>query len=144
MDKKHSPTKAVKLQRTFTFNPALFGIVPMLNVLFLVLVFYSLGSRFILQPGVQVVLPATTFAIGPQRNAQIISLTAAPGSAIYFRDQRMTPAELAAQLDLDHAPGRSVILKADKRTPVGLRDEIMNAALQRGFSVILAGEIPHP
>ncbi len=134
----------MKLQRTFTFNPALFGIVPMLNVLFLVLVFYSLGSRFILQPGVQVVLPTTTFAIGPQRNAQIISLTAAPGSAIYFRDQRMTPAELATHLDLDHAPGRSIILKADKKTPVGLRDEIMNAALQRGFSVILAGETPRP
>ncbi len=134
----------MKLQRTFTFNPALFGIVPMLNVLFLVLVFYSLGSRFILQPGVQVILPATTFAIGPQRNAQIISLTAAPGSAIYFRDQRMTAVELSAQLDLDHSPGRSIIIKADKKTPVGLRDEIMNAALQRGFSVILAGEIPRP
>ncbi len=134
----------MKLQRTFTFNPALFGIVPMLNVLFLVLVFYSLGSRFILQPGVQVVLPATTFAIGPQRNAQIISLTAAPAPAIYFRDQRMSTTELTAQLDLDHAAGRSVIIKADKNTPVGLRDEVMNSALQRGYTVILAGEFPRP
>ena len=134
----------MKLQRTFTFNPALFGIVPMLNVLFLVLVFYSLGSRFILQPGVQVVLPTTTFAIGPQRNAQIISLTAAPAPAIYFRDQRMSAIELTAQLDLDHAAGRSVIIKADKNTPAGLRDEVMNSALQRGYTVILAGEFPRP
>ena len=132
----------MKLQRTFTFNPALFGIVPMQNVLFLVLVFYSLGSRFILQPGVQVILPATTFAIGPQRNALIISITAAPAPAIYFRDQRVTLAELATELDLDRSAGRSVVVKADKNAPSGLRDEVMHSALQRGFTVILAGEIP--
>src|SRR5204862_289590 len=37
-----------------------------------------MSSRFILQPGVQLVLPTTSFALGPQRNAQIVSLTAAP------------------------------------------------------------------
>ena len=42
----------MKLERTFHFSTALFGIMPLLNVLFLVLVFYVLGSKFLLNPGV--------------------------------------------------------------------------------------------
>src|SRR5689334_19027137 len=78
------PLSAVKLERTFRFPMPAFALLPMLNVLFLVLVFFTLGTRFILQPGVQVILPTTTFALGPQRNGQIVSLTAAPVPAIYF------------------------------------------------------------
>ena len=46
----------MKLERTFRFSPVLFGIMPVMNVLFLVLVFYVMGSKFILNPGVQVML----------------------------------------------------------------------------------------
>jgi biopolymer transport protein ExbD len=131
----------VKLHRNLHFNPALCGIIPLANVLFLVLMFYAMGSRFILQPGVQIVLPATSFALGPQRSAQIVSLTAAPSPSIYYRDQKVTLTSLLERLDENPAAERSVIVKADKNTPVGLRDEVVNEALRRGYSVILAGDI---
>jgi len=134
----------VKLQRTFRFNPALCGIIPLVNVLFLVLVFYAMGSRFILQPGVQIVLPSTSFALGPQRNAQIVSLTAAPATVIYYRDQKVTLPALLKHLDQNPAAERSLIVKADRNTPVGLRDEVVNEALRRGYSVILAGDVAAP
>jgi len=113
----------------------------MLNVLFLVLIFFTMGTRFILQPGVQVILPSTTFALGPQRNAQIVSLTAAPSPAIYFRGQKVTSEELLARLDENKSADRTLILKADRNSPIGLRDQIMNEALRRGYPVILAGEL---
>jgi biopolymer transport protein ExbD len=131
----------VKVQRAFHFNPAFCGIIPLVNVLFLVIVFYSMGSRFILQPGVQIALPATSFALGPQRNAQIVSLTAAPSPAIYYRDQKVSLAKLLEHLDANKAAERSLIIKADRHAPVGLRDELANEALKRGYAVLLAGDV---
>lgn len=131
----------MKVRRAFNFNPALCGIIPLVNVLFLVLVFYAMGSRFILQPGVQIVLPATSFALGPQRNAQIVSLTAAPSPAIYYRDQKVSMASLLERLDANHAAERSLIIKSDRHAPVGLRDELANEALKRGYTVLLAGDV---
>ncbi len=132
----------MKLQRTFHFHTPLFGILPLANVLFLVMVFYVMGSRFILQPGVQVALPATSFALGPQRGAQIVSITSAPAPAIYYRDQKVTFDELHRQLAGRPAVDRSLIIKVDKSAPAGLLAEVMNDALRHGYSVILAGEIP--
>jgi biopolymer transport protein ExbD len=133
--------RTVKVQRTFQFPLTLFGILPMINVLFLVLVFFTVGSRFVQQPGVQVILPATTFAMGPQHNAQIVSLTGAPAPAIYFRGQKVALEELLVHLDENKSADRRLIIKADKSSPVGVRDQIMNEALRRGYPVILAGEI---
>ena len=132
----------MKLQRTFHFHTPLFGILPLANVLFLVMVFYVMGSRFILQPGVQVALPATSFALGPQRGPQIVSITSAPAPAIYYRDQKVTFDELHRQLTGRPAVDRSLIIKADKSAPAGLLAEVMNDALRQGYSVILSGEIP--
>lgn len=134
----------MKLQRTFHFHTPLFGILPLANVLFLVLVFYVMGSRFILQPGVQVALPATSFALGPQRGAQIVSITSAPVPALYCRDQKMTFDELHKQLAGRPQGERSLIIKTDKGAPAGLLADVMNDALRLGYSVILAGEIPQP
>lgn len=131
----------MKLERTFNFNPAIFGIIPLLNVLFLVLVFYEMGSRFILQPGVQVSMPTTLFALGPQKNAQIVSITSSPSPAIFHRDQRITLPELLKRLGENESAERTLIIKSDTQSPVGLRDEITNEALRRGYSVIIAGEI---
>src|SRR5262245_44933684 len=115
----------MKLQRTFQFPIALFGILPLMNVLFLVLVFFTMGSRFVLEPGVQVILPATTWALGQQQGAQIVSLTAAPTPGIYFRGQKVTFEELQVLLDKNKAVDRTLILRADKDSPSGLRDQIM-------------------
>jgi len=122
-----------------------FAVLPMLNVLFLVLVFFTLGTRFILQPGVQVTLPATVFALGPQqRNVPIVSLTAAPVPTIYFREQKVSTEEFLTQLDENKSADRRIIFKADRNSPVGLMYQLMNEALRRGYQVMLAGELVAP
>ena len=134
----------MKLHRTFSFNPALCGIVPLINVLFLVLMFYSMGSRFILQPGIQIALPATSFSVGPQSNAQIVSITAPPNPSIYHRDQRLSMDALLARLDANQTAERTLILKVDRNAPTWLTSELTNEAVRRGYIVYLAGEVPKP
>ncbi len=128
----------MKLTRTLTIHPALFNVVPLVNVIFLVVVFFALSSRFVLQPGMAITLPVSGFTLGPQRDAKIVSVTAAPVPSIYFRDRKVTLVELREQLTSNRGKERSLIIKADRGTPYDLVAQIMNEGLKLGFSVVLA------
>ena len=128
----------MKLTRTLKIPAWLFSVIPLVNVIFLVVVFFALSSRFVLQPGMAVTLPASSFALAPRDGAQIISITSAPVSAIYFHDQRVTADELRQRLGESRAHERSVIIKADRDTPYALVVQITDEALRLGFSVVLA------
>jgi len=130
----------MKLTRTLKFNPALFSVIPLINVIFLVVVFFALSSRFVLQPGLAVTLPASSFTLAPRVDAQIVSITAAPVPAIYHRDQRVSLDELRQRLTESKAGERSLIVKADKNTPYDLVAKITDEALKLGYSVILAAD----
>jgi biopolymer transport protein ExbD len=128
----------VKLTRTLKVNPALFNIVPLLNVVFLVVVFFALSSRFVLQPGMAINLPVSGFTLGPQHGAKIVSVTSAPVPSIYFRDRKVSIDELRQQLAETRGKDRSLIIKADRGTPYDLVVQLMNEGLKLGFSVVLA------
>jgi biopolymer transport protein ExbD len=128
----------MRLHRHLKFNPALFAVIPLVNVLFLVVLFFALSSRFVLQPGLAVTLPASAFTLNPRVEAQIVSVTAAPVPAIYHRDQRVTLEELRQRLSQTSIKERSIILKADKNAPYDLVVQITDTALKLGFSVGLA------
>jgi biopolymer transport protein ExbD len=128
----------MKLSRTLEFNPALFTIVPLINVLVLVLLFFTLSSSFVFQPGISVVPPASSFLLGPQRNPQIVSVVSTPATNIYFRDQKMTMDQLASSLDEPGLADRTLVIKADRHTGYNVVMRIINLGLERGFSVVLA------
>jgi biopolymer transport protein ExbD len=128
----------VKLTRNVQFHQALFLVLPLINVLFLVLAIFALSSRFVLQPGIAVKLPLSSFTLGPQNNPEIVSIAAAPIPAIYFRDRQVTMQELTQQLSAGKREQRSLILRADRDTPVDLVMQIINLGLTEGFAVVLA------
>ena len=130
----------MKLQRNLKVHLGLISLVPLVNVLFLVLAFFALSSRFVLQPGLAVSLPVSSFSIAPPREPQIVSVTAAPVPAIYFRDQRVTIDQLGERLGEGAPRERSLIVKADRSTPYEVVTQIINTALAHGWSVVLAAE----
>jgi biopolymer transport protein ExbD len=134
----------MKLTRSDRLFPGLMIVVPLINVLFLVVVFFAMSSRFVLQPGLAVTLPLSPFTLTPQREPQIVSITSTPVPAIYHREQKVTVEELAARLRDMRTRDRSLIIKADRGTPYDLVMQITNNALQNGFSVILAAQPAGP
>ena len=128
----------MKLTRNLQFNAALIPLIPLVNVCFLVVIFFALSSRFMLQPGLAVTLPVSSYSLTPQGDAPLVSITAAPVAAIYFRDEKVTLEELGKRLAIGNARGRSLILKADKSTPYDTLVQVMNAGLAHGFSIVLA------
>ena len=132
----------MKLTRSVAPNWALFGLVPFVNVVFLVVIFYALSSRYVIQPGVAVALPPSPFKLGPHHDPQIVSITSAPAPAIYFQDRQVTREELAHALSKARPKERMLIVKADNTTPYEAIVAVMNEGLKFGYSVVLAGSEP--
>ncbi len=128
----------MKLSRSVQINPALFLIVPLVGVLFVIILFFTLSSRFVLQPGITVTLPFSAFTLAPQRNPQVVSITSGPVPAIFFRDQKLTLDEFAKSLTSSPGKERTLIIKADRNTPYEVVVSVMNQGLQAGFSIVLA------
>lgn len=128
----------MKLHRTLrpSFGPLLF--VPFASVAALLLVFFLLSGGFLLQPGVAVKVPDSPFLLAPQRDPRVVAITGAPMPAIYFEDERMNAEEFASRLAASGEKSRTLLVKADRRAPVELLVQVTNAAITRGFSVVLA------
>jgi len=132
----------MKLSRTKEYHFAWLGVIPMLDVVFLLIFFMLLSSNFILQPGISVSVPLSRFTLGPQINPQIISITGGTAPAIYFRDQRIALDQLGPLLDAAKKEGRPIIIKADRLTPYALVVEVTNLALEHGISSVALATTP--
>jgi biopolymer transport protein ExbD len=132
----------VKLERNFQINPAMVGVVPLINVMFLVVLFFALASRFLLQSGFSVTLPTSSFVLTPSRQPQLVSITVKPVPAIYHGDRRITIDELGPRLASVTGKDRSLVIKADRSTPYELLAQVVNVGLEQGFSVVLATAAP--
>jgi biopolymer transport protein ExbD len=128
----------MKLSRTVKFHPALFGLIPVINVLFLVVLFFTVNSRFVVQPGIGVTLPFSSWTLGPQKNPQILTITGGAAPAIFFRDRRWDITEIPAALAAPDLKDHTLIVKADRTTPYALVIRVVNEGLRAGLPVVLA------
>jgi biopolymer transport protein ExbD len=128
----------MKLTRSVQLNPFLVFVVPLVDLIFLLLLFFLVSSTFLLHPGISVNLPFSKFTLGPQRNPLIVSITAGPYPTIYYRDQQIQLGELARRLEQDRGAERSIVIQADRLAPQGSVVEVINLCLENGYSVVLA------
>lgn len=129
----------MKLVRSAPLAAGPLGLVALLNVVLLLLLFFLLGSSFVLQPGIEVSqLPAASFNLPPQFNTRLVTLQPGPPLRIFYQDQRVTLEELGRQLANYHGTPRTIILRADGATPYQSVVAVMNQALQQQYSVALA------
>ena len=128
----------MKLHRTARYNPELFNLIPLINILFLALAFTTLSQSFIVQPGLSVALPVSSFALTPQRNSQIVSITAGALPTIYYLDKKVELQELETLLSDPKIKVRSLIIRADRAVPYELVSNVMNLGLRQGYSVAVA------
>src|SRR5206468_4726255 len=133
----------MKLERTINYNFGWLVLVALVNVAFLLAFFLLLSSNFILQQGISISMPFSRFALGPQSNQQIISITGGAVPAIYFQDQRVTMEQLGSLLDAAKRKDQAIIIKADRSASYETVAEVTNAALEHGItSVALAATPP--
>lgn len=143
----------IKLPRPLQPLRGPIDMAPLMGVILLLLLFFMLGSTFVLQPGIRVDPPRSLYGTGAPSNTFIVTVMLeaerrdpTTGAmlprqpVIFFNDQILALPDLQKALQQlnkkrSNAP---LVLKADKDVPLGLLTEIMNAAMANGLSVVIA------
>ncbi|MBM3888413.1 MAG: biopolymer transporter ExbD [Verrucomicrobia bacterium] len=120
--------------------------VPLVNVALLVLMFFLLGSAFVLQPGVNVnmlSLPLSTINVGsPAQGALMITVTR--DDLIFFSDERTDLAKLKDGLEksAQRFPGIRLVVKADQRVSYERLVQILDLVKAAGIQHVLLATRP--
>ena len=128
----------MKLQRSTSLHPALLFIAPSLDVVLALIFFIILSTSFLLQPGVSVSVPDSPFLLAPQHDPLVVSIVAAPLSAVYFENEETTLEELREKLRARTERHHTLIIKTDRQAAFEKLTAVMNISLGLGYPTVIA------
>jgi len=111
---------------------ALIELTPLVNVFFLLFIFFAFTSSFIFQPGIKVNLPKAVTSEVVQEESAVIILTR--DNKIYLNDREMSQDELLSNLRLMAKGNVPLLIKADSGASLGRVVEIWDMCRKEGVS----------
>lgn len=109
-------------------------LAPLIDVVFLLLIFFLLSSSFLTQPVIKVNLPrAMTSEAIQQENAEIMVLA---DNATYLNGKVVTVGQLKNAIKEVAKRNQSVLIKSDKRAALGKIVEIWDLCRDAGVAQI--------
>ena len=124
----------MKFKKRLKIEKGLIDLTPMVNIFFLLFVFFLFTSSFIFQPGIKVSLPkAVTSEVMQQDN---ITVTITKDDKIYLEDKQITIDELKARLGILAKEKTGLLIRADSRAPLGRVVEIWDTCRKEGVSQV--------
>jgi biopolymer transport protein ExbD len=130
----------MKLESTLRSRRGFLHFASLLDILFLVLLFFLLSSNAVVRSGIAVTVPQSHSALQAVASADIITLSGGTPSQIFFNDRLVTTKELEYELADGSGPEghKQVVLRADQAAPYGQVIKISNIVVGSGHSLILA------
>ena len=127
----------MKFRRHVEFEHGLkqIDIAPLIDIIFLLLIFFLLTSNFILQPGIPVKLSKAVTSQALRRENLVLNLTF-EGRVYCNAEEIKLPQELKDLLARAVRENTPVLIKADQRASLGKVVEIWDMARQTGVTVI--------
>lgn len=109
---------------------------PMLDIVFIMLIFFIVSTTFIREAGVKVERPESNTASATEPESIPIALTAT--GEIWLDQQPLDLGRLAKHLTLLHReqPQASLLIQADKQAHTGLLIQVMDTAKAAGIQEI--------
>ena len=130
------------LPRLQPAKPGALLFAPLIGTVLLVGFFLFYGRSFVVQPGVAVVPPPSPFLIAPAKGATVVSIVSGENTRIFYRDRIVSLDELSTALAAVPAnASRTLILRADRGAAYETVLAVANRAVERQFTVILAGSV---
>jgi biopolymer transport protein ExbD len=118
------------------------NLTPMLDVVFIMLIFFIVTAVFVRDPGVEVTRPEATTAITPDAATIFIAIT--PGNEIWIDGDAVEEAAVRAEIERLHSenPEGGVVIQADNDASNRSLIAVMDAAKAAGVTdvTIAAGE----
>ncbi len=127
----------MKLESTLPPRSGFLHFTPVLDVAVLLLIFFLLGSNFVLHSGVTVNLPGSTSRLPPLAESHLITITAGDPPRVFFNDEPVSLSSLQEKIGGEDRI-KNVIIHADKLATFGLVLQISNTLLAAGYDVAFA------
>jgi biopolymer transport protein ExbD len=109
---------------------------PLVDVVFLLLLFFILSSPFVMQSGFGVRLPSSNAPTVTTFQSLVVTVTR--DNLLFFNNQPTTIEKFEQSLreSVRRGRGRELIIKADQQVPFGTVIQIMSIAHQAGIIVV--------
>jgi biopolymer transport protein ExbD len=124
----------MKFKRRLKIEKGMVDLTPLVNVFFLLLIFFIFTSSFIFQPGIRVSLPKAITSEVIQEGGVVLVIT--KGDKIYLSDREISRDELASKLRLIAKEKGSLLIKADSSASLGCVVEIWDTCRREGVSQV--------
>ncbi|MCK4994319.1 MAG: biopolymer transporter ExbD [Candidatus Omnitrophica bacterium] len=108
------------------------NIAPLIDMVFLLLIFFMLSSHFVDQPGIKITLPtALTAKVHPKED---IVIFISRDNKLYLNKKELSLNDLFEDLKgaMGNSDNKSVIIKADETIDLGLAVQVMDLAKKAG------------
>ena len=120
----------MRFKRRLRIEEGMADLTPLINVFFLLFIFFIFTSSFIFQPGISVNLPkAVTSEVIQQENVVIVITK---DDKIYMNDRMISQDELRSKLRLISKEKASLLIKADSHASLGRIVEIWDMCRNEG------------
>ncbi len=124
----------MKFKRRLKIEKGTVDLTPLINVFFLLLIFFMFTSSFIFQPGIRVSLPRAVTSEVIQEEGAVLIIT--KGGKIYLGDREVSSDELSSKLRLIAKGKGALLIKADRDASLGRVVEIWDMCRREGIQQI--------
>jgi len=123
-------------QTQFEEEESEINLTPMLDVVFIMLIFFIVTAVFVKEPGVDVTRPEAATAIVPEAASIFVAIT--PNDEIWIDGKPVEPSAVRAQLELLRAenPEGGLIIQSDREAKNRLLIDVMDAARAAGIQEV--------
>ena len=121
------------------------NITPLIDVLFILIIFFTVSSTFLEQPGIELKLPDAESS--KTHTAQKVIVYVAEDGSVYLNDASVSLTNLAelAKTMLAEQNEKHIVLRADEKVDHGIVIHIMDLLRKRGiYKIIISTEKPAP
>ena len=109
------------------------GLTAMIDIIFLLLIFFVLSSSFVLQPAIQIKLPKTLTSQLPVRKEIVVII--ARDNRVFINNKLTKYTDIFAQFQKESRiqPNGTVVIRADRDVSHGFVVKVMDIVKQAGF-----------
>lgn len=119
------------------------NITPMLDIVFIMLIFFIVTATFVKEAGVEIHRPDAETAVKQDRANILIAVTET--NEVWMDRRQIDPRAVRANVERMRAenPEGSVVIQADRSARVGLTTEVIDAVREAGvLDYVLSTEVP--
>jgi biopolymer transport protein ExbD len=132
----------MRRQRRTSVEEEEVNLTPMLDVVFIMLIFFIVTASFVKESGMDINRPNAATAVKKERGNILIAIT--PTGQIWIDRRQVDVRSVRANIERLHAenPQGAVVIQADREAKNGLLVEVMDAAKLAGVeNISIAAEV---